>query len=233
MLPRARPTTTAAPPPVSLADEAELIADDDVFEDEALPPPLPWAKGTAPAAVIATAPVKATATSNPALSVADVYDRHAPFVFRVLRGLGVGDDRVDDAVQDVFIVVHRRLGEFEARSTLTTWLYAIARRVASQYRRSAAARRTADADLDAVAAADTPFDDAHRNQAARLLASILEELDGDKREVFVLIEVEQLSAPDVAQMLGIPVNTVYSRLRLARQKFEAAMQRRMARGVVP
>jgi RNA polymerase sigma-70 factor (ECF subfamily) len=227
MLPRARPMTTAAPPPASPdpdpdPDDAELIADDDVLDDpDAQPPPVPWAKGTAPATVI------------PVLGVAEVYDRHAPFVFRVLRGLGVGDDRVDDAVQDVFIVVHRRLGEFEARAQLTTWLYAIARRVASQYRRSAATRRTADADLGELAAAETPFDDAHRNQAARMLASILEELDADKREVFVLIEVEQLSAPDVAAMIGIPVNTVYSRLRLARQKFEAAMQRRMVRGVLP
>src|SRR6185503_5317683 len=103
-----------------------------------------------------------------------VYDQHAAFVLRVLRGLGVGDDRVDDAVQDVFIVVHRRLAEFEARSALTTWLYAIARRVASGYRRSAASRPEGDAAaLDNLPAAETPYDEARRRQAARLLASIL------------------------------------------------------------
>jgi RNA polymerase sigma-70 factor (ECF subfamily) len=228
MLPRPRP-------PAAELDDAELLPDADVEVcAEPAPPPIPWAKGTQPAArrpEALVAPVTTAATSSPPLSVAEVYDRHAPFVFRVLRGLGVGDDRVDDAVQDVFIVVHRRLAEFEARSSLTTWLYAIARRVASQYRRSAAARRTADADLDAVPAAETPYDDARRNQAARLLASILEELDPDKREVFVLIEIEQMSAPDVAGVLGIPVNTVYSRLRLARQRFEAAMARRMPGGM--
>ncbi|HTJ41713.1 MAG TPA: sigma-70 family RNA polymerase sigma factor [Kofleriaceae bacterium] len=167
-------------------------------------------------------------------TVAEVYDRHAPFVFRVLRGLGVRDDRVDDAVQDVFIVVHRRLAEFEARSSLTTWLYAIARRVASQYRRSAATRREDEGtDLDRLPAHASPFEDAKRNQAARLCAEILDELDDDKREVFVLIELEQMSAPDVAQVLGIPVNTVYSRLRLARARFEASLARRMAKEAMP
>lgn len=160
-------------------------------------------------------------------TVADVYDRHAPFVWRVLRGLGVDADRLDDAVQDVFVVVHRRLDDFEGRSALTTWLYGIARRVASQYRRSAP-RHQGDADPDALAGAASPYEDARRRQAARLLGEILDELDDDKREVFVLIEIEQLSAPDVAAMIGIPVNTVYSRLRLARARFEAALARRRA-----
>jgi RNA polymerase sigma-70 factor (ECF subfamily) len=209
MLPRLRP------PDVAPAAEPTAPAE----------PAVEWAKGTEPAAPrIAPVPV----------TVAEVYDRHASFVFRVLRGLGVRDDRVDDAVQDVFIVVHRRLAEFEARSSLTTWLYAIARRVASQYRRSAATRREDEgADLDRLPAHASPFDDAQRNQAARLCAEILDELDDDKREVFVLIELEQMSAPDVAQVLGIPVNTVYSRLRLARARFEASLAKRMAKEAMP
>lgn len=219
MQPRARPAD-------AIAGEPELLADDDVVECPApLPPPVPWAKGTSPS----------TPRLEPEpVSVADVYDRHAPFVFRVLRGLGVGDDRVDDAVQDVFIVVHRRLAEFEQRSSLTTWLYAIARRVASQYRRSAASRREGgDSELERVAGTQSPYDDAERAQAARLLAELLDELDDDKREVFVLIEIEQMSAPDVAGVIGIPVNTVYSRLRLARARFEAALAKRIAREVMP
>jgi RNA polymerase sigma-70 factor (ECF subfamily) len=210
MQPRARPTADL------LAGEPELLADEDVVECTE-PPPIPWATGTSPS----------TPRLEPRpVSVEEVYDRHAPFVFRVLRGLGVHDDRIDDAVQDVFIVVHRRLADFEQRSSLTTWLYAIARRVASQYRRSAAARREGAGDLDHVAGTQSPFDDAQRAQAARLLGEILDELDDDKREVFVLIEIEQMSAPDVAGMIGIPVNTVYSRLRLARARFEAALTRR-------
>ena len=217
---------TRARPADAIAGEPELLADDDVVECAApLPPPVPWAKGTSPST---------QRLEPPPVSVADVYDRPAPFVFRVLRGLGVGDDRIDDAVQDVFIVVHRRLAEFEQRSSLTTWLYAIARRVASQYRRSAASRREGgDGELERVAGTQSPYDDAERAQAARLLAELLDELDDDKREVFVLIEIEQMSAPDVAGVIGIPVNTVYSRLRLARARFEAALAKRVAREVMP
>ena len=216
MLPRPRPTDASDAEP-------ELLDDADVHEDLDAAPEV-WAKGTSPS------------TPRPAIEVPTVeavYDQHAPFVLRVLRGLGVTDDRLDDAVQDVFIVVHRRLAEFEARSSLTTWLYAIARRVASQYRRSAAARREGAGDLDAVAGDASPFEDAQRKEAARVLGEILDELDDDKRDVFVLMELEQLSAPDAARVLDIPVNTVYSRLRLARARFEASLARRLAKEVTP
>src|SRR5579862_7089648 len=218
MLPRPRPTDASDDEP-ELLDDADVqeLADDD-------PAPETWAKGTSPS------------TPRPevaALTVEEVYDRHAPFVLRVLRGLGVTDDRLDDALQDVFVVVHRRLREFEARSSVTTWLYAIARRVASQHRRSAAARREGAGDLDLVACDASPFEDAQRNEAARLLGELLDELDDDKRDVFVLMELEQLSAPDAARVLEIPVNTVYSRLRLARARFEASLARRLAREAMP
>lgn len=216
MLPRPRPSDALADPEPTAP--AEPIA-----------PPAEWAKGTG----VVRPERRPGGPESKDVTVAEVYDRHATFVFRVLRGLGVADDRVDDAVQDVFIVVHRRLAEFESRSSLTTWLYAIARRVASQYRRSAAARREGEADLDQVAGGASPFDDAQRAQAARLCHEILDELDDDKREVFVLIELEQMSAPDVAQVLAIPVNTVYSRLRLARARFEAGLARRMAKEAMP
>jgi RNA polymerase sigma-70 factor, ECF subfamily len=190
----------------------------------AVPPPVPWAAGTRPRTRRLPPPAS---SAPPVPTVSDIYDRHAPFVWRVLRGLGVAADRLDDAVQDVFVVVHRRLGDFEGRSAVTTWLYGIARRVASQYRRSVP-RHQHGADPDQLAGGRSPYEDARRSQAARLLGEILDELDDDKREVFVLIEIEQLSAPDVAGMVGIPVNTVYSRLRLARARFEAAVARRRA-----
>jgi RNA polymerase sigma-70 factor (ECF subfamily) len=161
-------------------------------------------------------------------SLAEIYDRHVALVWRTLRALGVDEAALDDAVQDVFIVIHRRLGDFEGRSALSTWIYGIARRVASQYRR----RRRDSADpalLEREAEpGPSPRDRAERAQAARLVMELLAELDEDKREVFVLMELEQLPAPVVAEMLAIPVNTAYSRLRLARQRFEAALARRRA-----
>jgi RNA polymerase sigma-70 factor (ECF subfamily) len=156
----------------------------------------------------------------------EVYDRHVAMVWRTLRALGVDEAALDDAVQDVFIVVHRRLADFEGRSALSTWIYGIARRVASQYRR----RRRVDGDPTRLARevepGPSPRDAAERRQAARLVMELLAELDPEKREVFVLMELEQLAAPVVAELVGVPVNTVYSRLRLARQRFEAALARR-------
>ena len=162
-------------------------------------------------------------------TVEELYDAHAERVWRTLRALGVDPSRIDDAVQDVFLVVHRRLGEFEGRSSVATWLYGIARRVAAGYRRRGAGERHAELDERAPAPGESPREAAQRREAARLVLAILDELDDDKREVFALCELEQLTAPAVAELLGIPLNTVYSRLRGARQRFEAALARRLSR----
>lgn len=154
----------------------------------------------------------------------EVYDAHVAFVWRVLRTLGViGDAQLEDAVQDVFVVVHRRLGEFAGRAAITTWLFAIARRVASAYRRKGG-RPTEELVDEHVGAADT-FAAMSRAQAAVTVQRILASLDEDKRIVFALVELEQLSVPEVAKMLEINLNTAYSRLRLARVAFELAAQK--------
>jgi RNA polymerase sigma-70 factor (ECF subfamily) len=163
-----------------------------------------------------------------------VYAAHVGFVWRVLRTFGVPEAQVEDAVQDVFVVVHRRLGEWQGKAAITTWLFAIARRVASAHRRRAD-RRTreltdelGDAQADHDAGAVDPFAEASRAQAAATVLAILAQLDHDKRVVFVLVELEQLSVPEVARMLDLNVNTAYSRLRLARQAFEAAVKARVS-----
>ena len=153
----------------------------------------------------------------------DVYAQHAPFVWRTLRTFGVGDAQVEDAVQDVFVVVHRRLPEWEGRAAITTWLFAIARRVASSYRRRGGAHPTEELVDEPAGAADT-FAAMSRAQAAATVVAILKELDEDKRTVFALVELEQLSVPEVARMLDINLTTAYSRLRLARHAFELAVR---------
>lgn len=184
---------------------------------------------TDPAMLTATLPGTSAAAAAPTLTVAEVYERHAAMVFRALRSLGVPPASLDDAVQDVFMVVHRRLGQFEGRAALTTWLFAIARRVASDYRRRIP-RGTQP--LSAVAeVADRAADPARvveHAEAARAVLAILDTLEPDQREVFVLMELEQLAAPAVAEIVGAPLNTIYSRLRLARQRFEQAVARRAA-----
>lgn len=163
-----------------------------------------------------------------ALSFDEVYERYVGFVWRVLRALGVRSGSLEDAAQDVFVVVHRRLPEFEGRSEMTTWLFAIVRRVAARHRqRDAAASKSSAISTDPVRAPD-PFADVVRSQAAATIAAILDRMDEPKRLVFALVELEQLSVADVARLLGINPNTAHSRLRLARAELAAAVRRKGA-----
>lgn len=153
----------------------------------------------------------------------EVYVDHVAYVWRVLRTFGVAEAQVEDAVQDVFVVVHRRLCEWEGRAAITTWLFAIARRVASAHRRRTQGDRTEELIEEPAGGADT-FAAMSRAQAAATVMAILEQMDEDKRIVFALVELEQLSVPDVARMLDLKLNTAYSRLRLARHAFELAVK---------
>ena len=152
-----------------------------------------------------------------------VYTAHVAFVWRVVRTFGVAEAQLEDAVQDVFIVVHRRLREWEGRAAITTWLFAIARRVASSHRRRKGSDRTETMTADPVGPTDT-FAEMSRAQASATVMSILERMDEDKRIVFALVELEQLTVPEVARMLELNLNTAYSRLRLARAAFELAVK---------
>lgn len=160
----------------------------------------------------------------------EVYERNFEFVWRSLRRLGVASSALDDAAQEVFLVVHRRLPEFAAQSSLKTWLFGIVLHVAQRAARTAARRRTAELpEHELVARGGTPQDEVQRREAIKLLYSLLEQLDADKRAVFVMAELEQMTAPEMAEVLGAPLNTVYSRLRAARRDFEAALKRWRAR----
>jgi RNA polymerase sigma-70 factor (ECF subfamily) len=164
-------------------------------------------------------------------SLEAIYEEHFDFVWRSLRRLGIPDAQLDDAVQDVFVVVHRRLGEFEGRSTMKTWLFGIALRVASVHRRTAARRPTEPLVEDPPDQTANPLADTltEAAEAARLVRELLECLDEDRRAVFVLAELEEMTAPEISAALGVNLNTVYSRLRLARRDFDAALARYRAR----
>lgn len=166
---------------------------------------------------------------RPTSDFAAVYRTNHGFVWRTLRYLGVEPARLDDAVQDTFLVVHRRLAEFAGRAALRTWLFQIARRVASHYRRSAvreAARRGSLAEAEAVA---SPVGGVEQVESAELVRMFLDELDHDKAVVFVLAELEQWQAPEIAAELAVNLNTVYSRLRAARRQLERLVRRLDAR----
>jgi RNA polymerase sigma-70 factor (ECF subfamily) len=166
-----------------------------------------------------------------ALEFTDVFRQHFDFVWRALRSFGVAEAGLDDAVQDVFISVHRRLPDFEARSSLRTWIYSIAYHTAQNHRRGAQRReafQSLDPDLPSVD--PTPGDRAATAQAGRFVLDFLDRLPRERRDVFVLCVLEELSAPDVADILQIKINTVYSRLRLARADFRQALQHFAANG---
>lgn len=165
------------------------------------------------------------------LRLEDLYDQHFDFVWRSARRMGVAESAVDDVVQEVFLVVHRRLEDFEGRSSVKTWLFGILLRVVSDHRRRLR-RKGGLAPLPDGLAADAerscPEEEASKRAKVRLLHALLEELDEDKRAVFVLAELEQMTAPEIAEALDVKLNTVYSRLRAARKKFESALRRHRA-----
>lgn len=166
----------------------------------------------------------------PVLDLATVYEAYFRYVWRCLRSLGVRDSQLEDALQDVFLVVQRRLPEFDGRAAVRTWLYAIALRVARKYRerarREPASLETArEGDPELSAAPEASGDREHESDRLVLARRALAALDDDKREIFVLARVEQMSAPEIANVLRIPLNTVYSRLRAARLAFDAEITR--------
>jgi RNA polymerase sigma-70 factor (ECF subfamily) len=167
----------------------------------------------------------------PPLDVAAVFEQHLAFVWRSARRLGVQPAYLDDVVQEVFVVVHRRAAGFEGRSALRTWLFGITRRVVRDHFRG---QRRKPAELvGQPVAVDTSVPDAEAQLGAReaqaLLHALLATLDDDKREVFVLSELEQMSMPEIAAALELNVNTAYARLRAARAAFEQALKRHNAR----
>lgn len=170
-----------------------------------------------------TGHLEAAATAEADLANFDhLYDTYAPFVWRTLRGFGVSSADIDDAVQEVFLIVHRRLDEFEGRSSLRTWLCGITLGVA---RNASRKHRRHDAAHARLSAQERQTTAPAAVEAIDLVNRVLEDLDEDKRLVFVLAELEQLTAPEIAEALKVNVNTVSSRLRLARVAFEAGLAR--------
>lgn len=183
----------------------------------------------------------AQASSEACPSFEEIYEAHVDYVWRSARRMGVRPSSVDDVVQEVFLVVHRRLAEFEGRATFKTWLTRILVNVVQTHfrTRKRKARYFEGSDVDP--------DDLHgsiertpglgpelltqRKQANRVLHQLLEQLDEEKRVAFVLVELEELSVVEAAETLEVNVNTLHSRLRAARKAFsEGAARFRASEG---
>jgi RNA polymerase sigma-70 factor (ECF subfamily) len=167
-------------------------------------------------------------TSKP--TAQQVFQEHATYAWRALRYCGVASSDLQDACQEVFLVVHRRLPEFESRSSVRTWVYGICLRVAAQYRRRAHRRREElMSEPPEMAVLPTQSAQIEIQQTRALLQEVLEGLDSVKRDVFVLYEIEQLPMEEVAAVVGCPLRTAYSRLEAARKHILKAWQRAQIR----
>lgn len=184
-------------------------------------------------AVNACSPVRESETIvNAESDLEAVYKQYARFVWRVLRGMGVSDSLVEDAVQDVFLVVQRRLNTFDYRHSIKTWLFEIAYRVACDYRRKGQkTRRYQPLDDQILDRSLSPADSVELLQALRLLEELLEELDDDKRAILILAEIEQMTASEIAEVTESNLNTVYSKLRRARQQLSLSLAARYRRSL--
>ena len=186
---------------------------------------------------MATSPAEATgpaattmAGSEPPLAVPTFQELCAlylDFVWKCARAFGSKSDEIDDVVQDVFLVVQRRHADLKEGQHARSWIYSITRRVVSTHRRQ---RRENDSrgapDVDSLRSTEqSPLAAAERQSEVRILSALLDGLDERKREVFVLSEILEMSGREIADTIGVPMNTVYSRLRAAREDFDAAAQR--------
>jgi len=138
---------------------------------------------------------------------------------------------MDDVVQEVFIVIHSKLESLDRPDALRNWIYGVVRRIASNHRRALRTQTAAGIVIGsygetAESPEPTPFEHAKTNADLVELASLLNELDEQKREVFALVELDEATVPEAAGILEIPLNTAYSRLRAARHAFGAAVVRR-------
>ena len=166
---------------------------------------------------------------------AQIYDATFPFIWRTVRRLGVDESAVDDVTQDVFVTVYRRLDDFEMRCAPKTWVFGIAMGIVRNYRRSRRRKDAAvplathvvSAELVADGGAD-PMEQASRAEAGRIVHQLLDQMDEEKAVVFVMAELEGMTVPEIADLVGINVNTIYSRLRAARKDFDQALSRMRA-----
>jgi RNA polymerase sigma-70 factor (ECF subfamily) len=161
-----------------------------------------------------------------------VYQETFPFVWRTVRRLGVGDSTRDDVTQEVFVTVYRRLGEFQGRCSVKTWVFNILMGIVRNYRRTRRRKGRGHAlstpVVDPAVLADVtadPSELASRAQAGRILHELLDELAEEKAVVFVMAELEGMTVPEIAELVNANINTVYSRLRAARREFDQALAR--------
>ena len=184
---------------------------------EPVPPAEPQSPGTAP---------------HLPPSFRALFLEHASYVANSLRRLGVRDRDLEDLTHDVFLAVYRHLGDYDPMRPIKPWLFGFAARIALAHRRRKSYTHEVCADsIEAVAEGPAADEEIAAQQNRSLVLSALEAVAEERRPVFVLHDIDATSMPDIVAALGIPLNTGYSRLRLARAEFAAAVKRIRARSL--
>ncbi len=172
----------------------------------------------------------------------EIYRSHVSFVWRICQRMRVPEMNIDDAVQDVFIVVHRRLVDFDGSVPLRAWLYGIVSRVVADHRKRFRRKESAVSPMDSernlgvetfASSLPAPERSLEASQALGLVEQLLERLPEEKREALVLSRLYEMTVPEIAAATGGNVNTIYSRLRVAEREFEALYATHLATGVSP
>jgi RNA polymerase sigma-70 factor (ECF subfamily) len=173
-----------------------------------------------------------------ALTFENIYGQWFHEVYRWVRAFGGLDADLDDLAQEVFIVVRRKLPEFDG-GNLAGWLYRIAQRTVRDYRRRAWIRRLLVKQQIHVAEEDwlpkplTPAELLERREAELLLIDILNKMTATRRTAFILFEIEGYSGEEIAELEGVPINTVWTRLHYARKEFSSLIARAREESRIP
>lgn len=177
---------------------------------------------------------EAAALPSTAPHLRTIFDEQFTYVWNSLRRLGVREADLEDLAQDVFVQVQRSISTYEPSRAIRPWLFGFARHLASDYRRSARYRtEVLHAEVQAVDPSAAADELVTKGENRALLLEALGALDDDRRDVFILHEIDEVTVPDLADALHIPLNTAYSRLRLAREDFARAIQRLLLRRGTP
>jgi RNA polymerase sigma-70 factor (ECF subfamily) len=176
------------------------------------------------------APISPAERAPSAVALRELFVAHAGYVGNSLRRLGIPHDDLEDVLHEVFLQVHRHLHEYDRSRPARPWLFAFAFRVAAQHRRRAhCVREVRDASVEAIDASPPADAQIAAAQDRQLILDALADLPLERRAVFVLYEIDGAQVHEIEQALAIPANTVYSRLRVARQEFAAAVKRHKLR----
>ena len=170
--------------------------------------------------------LNAAVADPPEVDFRSLYESEFTYVFHSLRRLGIPDRDLEDVIHEVFLAFYRARENYDPRRPIRPWLFGIAFRVASDYRRRAQNKfEIPDGRAEPAGAAPGADESLAAKQQRELVTAALDTLDLDKRAVFVLHDIDERAMPEIAETLSVPLNTLYSRLRLARAEFAQAVRR--------